>query len=47
MSEKLVLSSTSVRNQFSLLKENSSEVVLSQGRRKPPLPQLIVVAKVQ
>lgn len=47
MSEKLLFSSAVVWDQLGTVKENMSEVVLSQGRRKPPLQQLYVVAKAQ
>lgn len=47
MSEKLVSSSTVVWEHLGTSKENESDEVLSQGLRKPPLPQLYVVAKVQ
>ena len=47
MSEKLVLSSTVVWEHLGTSKEKKCDEVLSQNLRKPPLPQLYVVAKGQ
>lgn len=47
MSEKFLFSSAVVWDQLGTVKQNISEVVLLQDRRKPPLQQLFVVAKAQ
>ena len=47
MSEKLLFRFKFVSEQLGKNKENMLDVGLSQNLRKPPLPQLIVVAKVQ